>query len=136
MKRETHLPISPSDLLAVVASTALFIFALASTGKLLEGYRLRQHNSMLRAEIQLLKAQQRDLEVRLEEVKTPAYVERVAREQLRWVKAGESLVVTILRESPAVAAAAPASSHATTGAPNSLAVPYWSAWWELLAGRE
>lgn len=135
MKKETHLQISPNDMMAVVASTALFIFALAFGGKLLEGYRLRQHNAMLRAEIQLLEAQQRDLEARLEEVKTPAYVERVAREQYHWVKAGESLVVTVLRESPAsgaVSAAVPGGVAASSS--EGQAGPFWAAWWALLTG--
>lgn len=137
MKKETHLPISPNDMLAVVASTALFIFALAFSGKLLEGYRLGQHNAMLNAEIRLLEGQHDELLARLEEVKTPAYVERVAREQYHWVKAGESLVVTIFRESPAtaaVAAAAPSSSTASTS--ESQAGPYWASWWQLLARKE
>lgn len=122
-------------MMAVVASTALFIFALAFSGKLLEGYRLRQHNAMLRAEIQLLEAQQRDLEMRLEEVKTPAYVERVAREQYHWVRAGESLVVTMWREPTTL----PATATTAVGSPNLAVVsaesqtgPFWVAWWELL----
>lgn len=136
MKRETHLPISPNDMMAVVASTALFIFALAFGGKLLEGYRLREHNAMLRSEKRLLEAQQRELEAQLEEVKTPAYVERVAREQYHWVKPGESLVVTIFREPSAAPAAAAVSGGSTAGTSESQTGPYWAAWWELLAGRE
>lgn len=137
MKKETRLPISPSDMMAVVASTALFIFALGFSGKLLEGYRLRQHNAMLWAEICALEEQKHALEARLEEVKTPAYVERVAREQYHWVKAGESLVVTVFRELPVAPAAAGAgSSGSTPGTVLNQTGPYWAAWWELLVGRE
>ena len=136
MKRETHLPISPNDVMAVVASTALFIFALAYGGKLLEGYRLRQHNAMLRTEIRLLEEQQQELQARLEEVKTPAYVERVAREEYHWVKPGESLVVTIFREQSAAPAAAAVSGSSTPAPSESQAGPNWAARCELLTARE
>ena len=136
MKKEPHLPISPSDMMAVVASTALFVFALAFGGKLLEGYRLRQHNAMLQAEINLLEAQQRDLLVQLEDVQTPAYVERVAREQFHWVKAGESLVVTTFRESPPRPAPAAVSGSSTASTADSQTDSFWVAWWELVVGKK
>jgi cell division protein FtsB len=134
VKRETHLPISPNDMMAVVASTALFIFALAFGGKLLEGYRLRQHNAMLRTEIRLLEMQRQELEARLKEVKTPAYVERVAREEYHWVKPGESLVVTTFREQSAAPAAVAAVGDLTSAPSENETGPYWAAWWELLVG--
>ena len=134
MKRETHLPISPNDMMAVVASTALFILALAFGGKLLEGYRLRQHNAMLRTEIRLLETQRQELEARLEEVKTPEYVERVAREEYHWVKPGESLVVTTFREQSAAPAAVAVVGDLTSTPSENETGPYWEAWWELLVG--
>ncbi len=135
MKRESKLPIPATDILAVVASTALFVFALAFGGKLLEGYRLRQHNAMLVAEVAMLKEQQQQLEVRLEEVMTPEYVERVAREQYRWVKPGERLVIPVLREQSAAGQviAQPGGPISVSG--DRLTGSFWTDWYELLLGR-
>ncbi len=71
MKRELRLPFPPTDILAVLVSTAAVFFALAFGGKLLEGYRLQRHNAMLSAEIGLREEQQQQLQKRLDYVQTP-----------------------------------------------------------------
>jgi cell division protein FtsB len=136
MKREPrHLPLPPTDILAVLVSTAAVFFALAFGGKLLEGYRLQRHNAMLRAEIEVREEQQKQLERRLDYVKTPAYVEQVAREQYKWVRAGENLVITIFRHRPAAEPTPVLPTGTTTGTTVTRAVSYWPEWWNLLAGR-
>jgi cell division protein FtsB len=135
MKREPRrLPLPPTDILAVLVSTAAVFFALAFGGKLLEGYRLQRHNAMLRAEIGVREGQQDELERRLAYVKTPAYVEQVAREQYKWVRAGESLVVTIFRHRSAAEPTPAPPTGAATGTTVTQAVSYWPEWWNLLAG--
>jgi cell division protein FtsB len=129
-----HLPLPPTDILTVLVSTAAVFFTLAFGGKLLEGYRLQRHNAMLSAEIEAREEQQEQLEQRLDYVQTPAYVEKVAREQYKWVRAGENLVITILRSRPVVAPT-PAPPAGPTTEKTTAAVSHWPEWWNLLAGR-
>lgn len=136
MTREARrLPLSPTDIMAVVVSTVAVLFVLAFGGKLFEGYRLQRHNAMLSAEIEMRKQKRQELLERLDYVKTAAYVEEVAREQYKWVKAGENLVITVFRSRPA---AQPASTSPTGSAPARTVAPadsHWSEWWNLLTGR-
>ena len=116
MKREPRrLPLPPTDILTVLVSTAAVFFALAFGGKLLEGYRLQRHNAVLRAEIDMRQEQQKQLKQRLDYVQTSAYVEKVAREQYRWVKAGETLVIPIFRYRPATEPTPTSPTGPTTG---------------------
>jgi cell division protein FtsB len=134
MKSEPrHLPLPPTDILTVLVSTAAVFFTLAFGGKLLEGYRLQRHNAMLSAEIEVREEQQEQLEQRLDYVQTPAYVEKVAREQYKWVRAGENLVITILRSRPVVAPT-PAPPAGPTTEKTTATVSHWPEWWNLLAG--
>ena len=136
MKRELRrLPLPPTDILAVLVSTAAVLFGLAFGGKLLEGYRLQRHNAMLRAEIGVRQEQQKELQQRLGYVQTPAYVEQVAREQYRWVKAGESLIIPIFPHRPAVEPTPTPPTEPTTESSATRPVSYWPEWWNLLAGR-
>jgi cell division protein FtsB len=136
MKREPrHLPLPPTDILTLLVSTAAVFFTLAFGGKLLEGYRLQRHNAMLRAEIGGREEQQKQLQQRLDYVQTPAYVEKVAREQYKWVRAGENLVITIFRRRPVVEPTPTPPAGPTTGTTVTQAVSHWPEWWNLLAGR-
>ena len=116
MKKESRrLPLPPTDILTVLVATAAVFFSLAFGGKLLEGYRLQRHNAILRAEIGVGQEQQDELQQRLQYVQTPAYIEKVAREQYRWVKAGETLVIPIFRYRPATEPTPTSPTGPTTG---------------------
>jgi hypothetical protein len=119
----------------LLVSTAAVFFTLAFGGKLLEGYRLQRHNAMLRAGIGGREEQQKQLQQRLDYVQTPAYVEKVAREQYKWVRAGENLVITIFRRRPVVEPTPNPPAGPTTGTTVTQAVSHWPEWWNLLAGR-
>lgn len=138
MKTEkSRLPFLATDVITVLVSTAAVFFALAFGGKALESYRLQRHNAMLRAEVTALKEQQKQLEARRDYVQTPEYIEQIAREQYKWAKAGEKLVITIFRKriaAPAtptpVARPTPAGSLASASASS-----HWPEWWHLLTAR-
>jgi len=135
MKQETRrLPLPPADILTMLVTTAAVFFSLAFGGKLLEGYRLQRHNAALRAEVEARQRQQQELQERRDYVQTPAYVEKVAREQYRWVKAGETLVIPIYRSRPAVEPT-PAPAEPTGGITVDQPASHWPEWWNLLAGR-
>jgi len=66
-------------------------------------------------------------------VQSPEYVEEVAREQYKWTKPGEKLIVPIFRYRPAVVVTpTPAQSGIERVATQSAS--YWSEWWNLLTG--
>lgn len=130
-----RLPLPPTDILTVLVSTAAVFFALASGGKALEGYRLQRHNAMLYAEIEGRQEQQAQLQQRLDYAQTSAYVEKVAREQYRWVRAGETLVITIFQRRPVAAPTPVPPTGAATGTAVAQPASHWLEWWNLLLGR-
>jgi len=132
--RERRLPLPPTDIITVLVCTAAVFFVLAFGGKALEGYRLQRHNAMLRTQSAALEEEQQQLQARLEYVQKPEYVEKVAREQYKWAKIGEKLIITIFRRRPAVEAA-PTSLPSTGEVPATQASSHWTAWWKLLIGQ-
>jgi len=137
MKRDKlHLPLLPTDLVTVVISTAAVFFLLAFGGKALEAYRLQRHNALLHAEVAALQQEQKTLEARREYVQTPEYVEKVAREQFKWVKSGEKLVIPIFR-TPVNAAATPTptTDSFSLSTEHNVSMTHWSEWWRLLTGK-
>jgi cell division protein FtsB/cell division protein DivIC len=131
--RERRLPLPPMDIISVLICTAAIFFALAFGGKALEGYRLRRHNAILSAQVAELKEEQAELEARLEYVQSPAYAEQVAREEYKWAKPGEKLVIPILRRRP-VAVPLPTPSAPAGETTDNGSTSYWPAWWRLLTG--
>jgi hypothetical protein len=131
--RERRLPLPPTDIVTVLVCTAAVFFFLAFGGKALESYRLQRHNAMLLSEIAALEEQKQQLETRLKYVQSPEYVEEVAREQYKWTKPGEKLIVPIFRYRPAVVVTpTPLQSGIETVPAQSAS--YWSEWWNLLTG--
>ena len=132
-KRERRLPLPPTDIVTVLVCTAAVFFVLAFGGKALESYRLQRHNATLRSEIAALEEQKEQLEARLEYVKSPEYVEEVAREQYRWAKPGEKLMIPIFQRTPVVAVT-PTPDQPTIEPVATPSASHWSEWWNLLAG--
>ncbi len=136
MKDKTRrLPLPPTDIITVLVSMGAVFFILAFGGKALEAYRLQRHNAMLDTEIAALEEEQEQLQERLEYVKSPEYAEKVAREQYRWAKPGENLIIPIFRRRPVVAATPTASSQPEAGTRGSAqAASHWLDWLNLLTG--
>jgi hypothetical protein len=123
----------PNDILTLVICTCALVFLLAFGGKALEGYRLQRHNAMLREEIATLEREKESLHERLQYVRKPEYIEKVAREEFKWVRPGEKLVVPVLRDRQGST-----MSVATPGAGGEagveMATSYWEEWWRLVVG--
>jgi len=107
-------------------------FTLAFGGKALESYRLDRQNARLNAEVAALQEEQKQLQAELDYVGKPDYVEKVAREQYKWTRIGEKLMITIFRYRPPAAEAAP-SPPASEGSTNTPPTSYWPEWWRLLS---
>jgi len=135
MKNERQrLPLPPTDIIIVLASTVAVFFILAFGGKALEAYRLQRHNAMLRAEMAALQKQREQLEARLEYVQTPEYVEEVAREQYKWTRAGEKLIIAIFQHRPVTVVAPTPLPQPLVMTANAPPGSHWPEWWKLLAG--
>jgi cell division protein FtsB len=135
-KGRIRLPVPAADILTVAVSTGAVFFLLAFGGKALEAYRLERHNVGLHNEVAALKERQALLQAQRDYMQTPEYVEKVAREQYRWTKVGEKLVITIFRtlasaqpRAPNYPGAVSADRVAAASGP-----PYWSDWLRLLTG--
>lgn len=119
--------------MAVLAAIAAIFFLLAFGGKAVEAYRVQRYNAMLRRELAALEEEHKNLEARLIYVGTPEYVEEVAREEYKWVKPGENLVIPIFQHRPAVSIPSTAMMQPETPAVPSAS--HWPEWLSLLKGK-
>jgi cell division protein FtsB len=133
-RKQRRLPLPPTDILTVMGITLAIFFLLAFGGKALEGYRLYRYNEQLRAEIAELEQQQEQLKARLTYVQSPEYVEKVAREEYRWVRPGDKLVIPIYRSPPAEPSTPTPEAPAGQAAPSAPSASHWPEWQELLFG--
>jgi cell division protein FtsB len=136
-KGRIRLPVPAADILTVAVSTGAVFFLLAFGGKALEAYRLERHNAGLRNEVAALEEQQAQLQAERDYVQTPEYVEKVAREQYRWTKVGENLVITIFRQRSSPQAGPlnqPGGPLSVSRVAVASGPPYWGDWLRLLTG--
>ena len=130
--QRSRLPRPPANMLTVIFAVIAVFFGLAFAGKALEGYRVHRHNVILQEEISALKEQREQLRERLEYVQTSEYVEQVAREQYRWTRDGETLVVPICRPRPAPQVSPTSLPQPSASAREHPPTSYWQEWWSLL----
>jgi cell division protein FtsL len=126
-------PIGPPPLalrLAAVLAVPLLLYALVMTGqKAVENYQLNQQAGGLRAQIVGLRAQNVQLQQQIEQARTDAAIETIAREQLGLVKPGDRpLVLVSDRSAPS---AAPVAAEAVARATPE---PTWRQWWDYFFG--
>ncbi len=91
--KKDSIPISLTQFMTIIALVITVYFIVDFSDKALASYRIRRIEARLIQEIEEEKAERRRLEERLKYVQTDEYVERVAREELRWGKPGETLVI-------------------------------------------
>src|ERR671931_2162308 len=98
-------PIGPPPLalrVAAVLVVPLLLYALVATGqKAVENYRLNQQADALRAEVIALRAQNLQLQRQIEDARTDAAIEKIAREQLGLIRPGDQPLVLISPPPPA-----------------------------------
>ena len=130
-------PVGPPPLalrLAAVLAVPLLLYALVATGqKAVENYQLNQQTDVLRAELVSLRAQNIQLQQDIEQARTDAAIETIAREQLGLIKAGDHPLVLVSDNKPpgaAVASQPVVLSAAAVSDPR----PTWRQWWDYLFG--
>jgi len=131
--RERRLPLPPVDIITVLLCTVAVFFVVAFGGKALEGYRLQRHNAVLREHVAAAEQEMAELQARLEYVQKPEYAERIAREQYKWTRPGEKLIIPVY-ETDAEVLTAPGRSQAGASGDTVGASSFWAEWWNLLMG--
>ena len=127
-------PVGPPPLalrLAAVLAVPLLLYALVLTGqKALDNYRLNKDAEALRAEVVTLRNHNVELQNDIEQARTDAAIEKIAREQLGLVKAGDKPLVLVGDGSSAGSPAQPQASS-VADAPSA---PTWRQWWDYFFG--
>ena len=129
-KRSRSLPIKWQQV-ALAAATALFIsYIVAMAEVTIQGSQAQSRMMQVRAQVDELEEDKLRLEKRLEFVKSDAYVEMVARQELKFSRPGEKVFVPI-----------PAMSPTPTPAPTPIPTPVreplpslWQQWLDKLLG--
>jgi len=125
-------PIGPPPLalrLAAVLAVPLLLYALVMTGqKAVENYQLNQQADALRTQIVGLRQQNVQLQQQIEQARTDAAIEAIAREQLGLIKPGDHPLVLVSADgsTPGAASAVTDQQPAPPPAPE----PTWRQWWD------
>ena len=129
-KRAKGMLVSWRQLLIALALTISVAYSVAITDVVSRSLRTRRRVDSLRAEVQALEDERAELLRGLELVESDVYVEKVAREDLKWRKPGETSFVPILKQAVPTAAPPPLAPKPTP-APTGSASPV-SRWQELM----
>jgi cell division protein FtsB len=128
-KRNRTVPLT--QIITIVVATMAISMIVDFGRKAAANYRIRREEVRLEQEIAAERAQHEALLARREYVQTDEYVEQVAREELKWVRPGEIVVVPVpvqreplptLEASPTPVKPSPGESH-------------WQEWWTLFFDR-
>lgn len=114
-------------LLLIVPLMFYFFFATISKG--LETYQLRQDEQRLQGRILGLQARYEELQAQKEYFNSDVYVEKIAREQLNLIKAGETAVIVV------APTAVPQEKEAAKP-PAQEEKPFWQSWLDKVLRRE
>jgi cell division protein FtsL len=105
----------------------LVLYVLVATGqKAVQNYRLNQESDGLRAEIVGLRTENLQLQQQIEQARTDAAIETIAREQLGLIRPGDHPLVLVDSGAPPPATLAPA--------PTPPPRPIWRQWYDYFFG--
>jgi cell division protein FtsB len=96
-------------------------------GQVMQSARLEAGYATLADEVAELGAQNVELEAAVSYAESDVNVERIAREQLGYARAGETVLLPQIPTAPAAAAPAPTPIASPSPAP---ATPNWQLWWQ------
>lgn len=91
--KKGNIAISFTQFMTIIALVVTVYFIVDFSDKVIASYRIHRVEARLSQEIEEGKAERQRLEERLKYVQTDEYVERVAREELKWGRPGETLVI-------------------------------------------
>jgi len=116
------------QLLGVVCLVILGYFLISLSGLVVSQQKLDQQYEVLQSQVAALKAESAELEKEAQWLQTDEALETLAREELGWVKPGETGIVA-LAPTPTATAATTSSVRLSVGRQ-----PNWERWWNLFFG--
>ena len=125
-KRGPQFPLT--QFIAIVVITISFFLVVDFARRTATIYRIKSEAARLEEEVAETRARSEALEARLRYVQSDAYVEEIARTQLKWAQPGETVVV-VMATPQAVPTPPPGRQYVVTDGPPP-ETP-WQAWWLL-----
>ena len=123
--------ISTAHIVIALVIPLVAYFGLAAGQKAIEVYRLNQEAALVRAETEALKEENARLLMQVEYLKSDAYVEKIAREQLNLIKPGDKPVVVLAPEGRK-----DNGDRTQLTVENATDKPNWLRWWEFFFGAK
>jgi cell division protein FtsB len=115
-----------AQFIAIIVLTISVFLVVDFARRTAATYKIKAEAARLEQEVAQVRAQRQELEAQLNYVKSDAYVEEIARTQLKWAKEGETVVVVMA--TPQRVSAPPADNR-TSSADNFVPQSPWQAWW-------
>ena len=131
MKKKRALQFPFTQFVAIVVITVSLFLVIDFGRRTAASYQIRDEAIRLENEVAASKSQHAALEARLSYAQSDAYVEEIARTQLKWAREGETVVVVMATPQPGPQSPAEGQPAAINGV-----VPEspWQAWWLLFFG--
>ncbi len=130
-KAKRHRTVPFTQIVTIVVATMAISMIVDFGRKATANYRVRNEEIRLEQEIAAERAKHKALLARREYVQTDEYVEQVAREELKWVRSGEIVIVPVPLERK------PLPTPETSPAPGKILQreSHWREWWALFFDR-
>jgi cell division protein FtsB len=125
-KRGAQFPLT--QFIAIVVISISVFLAVDFARRMATIYRIKNEAVRLEEEVVTARANGEALEARLRYVQSDAYVEEIARTQLKWALPGETVVVVMATPQAVVA---PPSDNLYTSPDMPPPETPWQAWWFL-----
>ena len=112
-------------LIVILVTIALFLIVDFGC-RAATNYRINNESERIRDEVAVIRARHDILKKRLEYVQSDAYVEEIARTQLKWTRPGETVVVVVTPAgTPPDAVSGVVPLHDRLSVPQSDWLPWW-----------
>jgi cell division protein FtsB len=115
-----------AQFIAIIVLTISVFLVVDFARRTAATYKIKAEAARLEQEVAQVRAQRQELEAHLNYVKSDAYVEEIARTQLKWAKEGETVVVVMATPQPV---SAPPVDNRTSPADSFVPQSPWQAWW-------
>jgi cell division protein FtsB len=130
-KTTRHRTVPFTQIVIIVVATMAISMIVDFGRKATANYRVRREETRLEQEIAAERAQHEALLARREYVQMDEYIEQVAREELKWVKSGEIVVVPV----PINRKPLPTPEASPTPTQPLQREYQWQEWWALFFDR-
>ena len=130
-KAKRHRTVPLTQIVTIVVATMAISMIVDFGRKATANYRIRNEEFRLEQEIAAERAKHEALLARREFVQTDEFVERVAREELKWVRPGEIVVVPI----PLSRKSLPTPGTSPAPVKPLQVESHWQEWWALFFDR-